>query len=320
MKRYLIILFISLFSLGCSKTENKSHIKLNLLNSSSTPQLLFPEFFPSDLHVQNFVFDENQKAFYYTIADPYFSYNNIICADNKSIKIAPFSGKYSDIDPFITTNGEKIFFVSNRPTDGSGTPKNDYDIWYANNINDQWDEPIRLDSNINSSANEYYVSLSIKENLYFSSTRNGGIGSWDVYYSNLKTKQLNLLPEPVNTEYREWDPFIAPDESYIIFTSDRPNGFGGGDLYISFKSEEGYWENPINLGNEINTTGYEFCPFVSPDGKFLFYSRFGNANLYPNSKYTYNNFIDNLRSCKNGLGKIYYIDFKILKSKIARSK
>ncbi|OUS26622.1 hypothetical protein A9Q98_10210 [Thalassotalea sp. 42_200_T64] len=68
-------------------------------------------------------------------------------------------------------------------------------------------------------------------------------------------------------------PFIAPDESYIIFDSVREGGYGSSDLYISFRAEDGAWGSAINMGDEINTAFSEKYPDVSPDGKFLFFDR-----------------------------------------------
>jgi len=68
-------------------------------------------------------------------------------------------------------------------------------------------------------------------------------------------------------------PFIAPDESYIIFDSQREGGYGKSDLYISFRAADGSWGLAINMGDKINTTNAENYPSVSPDGKYLFFDR-----------------------------------------------
>ena len=68
-------------------------------------------------------------------------------------------------------------------------------------------------------------------------------------------------------------PFVAPDDSYIIWDSVRENGFGSSDLYISFRAADGSWGPAINMGDKINTASAENYPSVSPDGKFLFFDR-----------------------------------------------
>jgi len=79
-------------------------------------------------------------------------------------------------------------------------------------------------------------------------------------------------------------PFIAPDESYIMWDGEREGGYGESDLYISFKMEDGSWSEAINLGDEINTEVDEGGPVVTPDGRFLFFSRVvapGEGDAWP---------------------------------------
>ena len=85
----------------------------------------------------------------------------------------------------------------------------------------------------------------------------------------------------INTEHDEYDLFIAPDESYLIFSSDRPGGFGNVDLYISYKKGDGTWTEPKNMGRNINSGGAVF-PSVTDDGRFLFFQsrRGGNGDIY----------------------------------------
>ncbi|MEM9983016.1 MAG: hypothetical protein AAF734_11010, partial [Bacteroidota bacterium] len=87
-----------------------------------------------------------------------------------------------------------------------------------------------------------------------------------------------VLEDAINTEAYEADVFIAPDESYIIFCSTREGGFGQGDLYISFKQADSTWSKAVNMGKAINTSQYEYCPFVTKDGKYLFYT--SNQDIY----------------------------------------
>ena len=117
--------------------------------------------------------------------------------------------------------------------------------------------------------------------MYFGSNRPHGEksdgGDFDLFRSQWG---LNGFEEPValsdsvNSRWYEADVFIAPDESYIIFCASRPKpeGLGRGDLYISFKDENGAWLRAKNMGAPINTEYHELCPFVSADGKYFFYT------------------------------------------------
>ena len=99
------------------------------------------------------------------------------------------------------------------------------------------------------------------------------VGKSDLYSVNLGKGEIKTIPK-VCSKTDDWDPFVAPDESFLLWASDRPGGYGGMDLYISFRSELNQeWGPPINLGNNINTENYEVAPRLSPDGKFLFFDR-----------------------------------------------
>ena len=82
-----------------------------------------------------------------------------------------------------------------------------------------------------------------------------------------------LVPAPINSEFDAGDPFVSPDEQIMIFVSSRPPGRGRGDLFISFRRAEGGWGEPVHLGDTVNTDQTDFCPFVTPDGKYFFFSR-----------------------------------------------
>ena len=188
--------------------------------------------------------------------------------------------KYSYNDPFLSPDETKLYFISDRAMDGTGEKK-DYDIWYIQRTGLKWSAPINAGKAINTEKNEYYVSFSQKGDLYFSSNRGTKEKGYDIYRSTLSQgifQQAIALKETVNTQYYEADVFVAWDESYLIFCADRPEGYGKGDLYISFKGENGTWTQAKNLGKAINTSGHELCPFVTRDGKYLFYS--SNNDIY----------------------------------------
>jgi hypothetical protein len=81
------------------------------------------------------------------------------------------------------------------------------------------------------------------------------------------------LGKEINTGKYNAHPFIAPDESYIIWDGRRDTGYGDSDLYISFRKQDDTWGDAINLGDKINTTGWEGGAYVTPDGKYFFFNR-----------------------------------------------
>lgn len=106
----------------------------------------------------------------------------------------------------------------------------------------------------------------------------------DIRYSRIidgKYEEPRLLNKEINTG-KSFHPFIAPDESYLIFDSIREGGFGDSDIYISFRQQNEEWSRPINLGNKINTEAWEASASVTPDGKYLFFNRNMGSDNYEN--------------------------------------
>ncbi|TLV03936.1 PD40 domain-containing protein [Dyadobacter luticola] len=191
------------------------------------------------------------------------------------------SDKYEHNDPFLSPDQNRLYFISDRAMDGKGEKK-DFDIWYIERTSDGWsDKPVSAGPGINTPKNEYYMSFTNDGTMYFSS--NGGTDmatdkNYDIKsakYSKGEFQSSVKLPKEINTEHYEADVFVSPDEQYVIFCTERPGNFGKGDLYISFKTKTGEWLPAKNMGNKINNEGYEFCPFVTSDGKYLFFSRDG---------------------------------------------
>jgi Tol biopolymer transport system component len=188
--------------------------------------------------------------------------------------LASFSGRYSDYDLTMSPDGNRLYFTSLRPADGTGPEVESPDIWYVVRNDFGWGEPVRIPAPINTADRELYPSVSKDGYLYFFSSRPGGFGRSDLYRATLTNGGFgdpeNLGPM-VNTEDSEGDVCVSPDGDYIVFTSSREEGFGGGDLYVSFRRDGG-WTQARNLGAMVNTEHTEFCPSVSRDGRYLFFT------------------------------------------------
>jgi Tol biopolymer transport system component len=187
---------------------------------------------------------------------------------------------YSFNDPFLSIDEQRLYVISDRPLTGTG-PKKDYDIWYVERQGPRWSQPVNAGTNINSEKNEYYISFTGNGAMYFSSNKNEGTtrNNFDIYtaaFSKGKFQPAVKLSDAINTPHYEADVFIAPDESYIIFAANRPGGQGSGDLHVSFRNAGGTWSEAKSLGNTINTNTDDFCPFVTPDGKYLMYASRGD--------------------------------------------
>jgi len=189
-------------------------------------------------------------------------------------EVAPFSGNYMDLEPAISPDGQRFFFLSNRPLPGSSEPLGNEDIWVMDRTATGWSEPASLGPPVNSEAAEFFPSVTRDGTLYF--TRRGEGRSETIFRSRLVdgayTEPEELGPE-VNSGQSQFNAFIAPDESYLVVCVwGREDSLGGVDYYVVFRSPEDEWSEPINLGEGINLTeGSEWSPYVSPDGRYFFF-------------------------------------------------
>jgi hypothetical protein len=228
-------------------------------------------------------------------------------------EILPFSGMYRDSDPTLSPDGLRMYFVSDRPVcvnSGGCVDRNNFDIYVSTMAEGRWGQPERLAEPVNSPSNEYFASVAANGNLYFTSQRPGSKGI-DVYRARW-VKGAFEAPEnlgaPVNGDgIANVEAFIAPDESYLLLgTFGRP-GYGSSDLYISF-AKAGKWTEPKNLGPGINSSGRDYSPHVSLDGKWLIYgSERGMSTEKHNGPWTYREFRQRSAGVLNGLGNLYRV-------------
>ena len=182
-------------------------------------------------------------------------------------EVAPFSGTYSTMDFCFSPDGEKMYFTSDRPYEHDSKPKNN--IWYVEREVNGWSEPVILGPPIYKSGirvGQHF--LAANGNLYF---RAGD----DLFFSkNIDGRFTEpvLMPETINSPYAESKPYVAPDESFLLFVRyGMPESIDGGrGLYISFRREDGSWTQARNA----NISGS--LPKFSPDGKYFFFSRGGD--------------------------------------------
>jgi Tol biopolymer transport system component len=182
------------------------------------------------------------------------------------------------MDMAFSIDGKMLFFSSRRPS--GACDEGCVDIWFVKKEGRSWSSPERLPFPLNSNREEWYPMLS-GDRVVFGSDREGGLGKYDMYFSEFAegtfAEPVNPGP-PVNSPASETDTYIAPDNSYLIITSNRKGGFGRGDLYISHRESADAWAAPINLGSSVNTEYHDYCPVVSPDGRYFFFSR--NGDIY----------------------------------------
>jgi Tol biopolymer transport system component len=231
-------------------------------------------------------------------------------------QILPFSGLYMDLEPALHPDGSRLYFASNRPLTAEGEPA-DFDIWYCDRTGDGWSAPINPGPPLNSDANEFYPSVANDGSVYFCATIEDAGPDENIYRSQLVDGNFarpERLGPGVNTDFDEFNAFVSPDESYLIFSSfGREDGLGGGDLYVSFRLPDGTWSESINLGEEINSGSLDFSPFVSADGKLLFFtSRRSALDLSLDEPLSYEKIVRLSNGPGNGSRDIYWVETDFL--------
>ena len=232
--------------------------------------------------------------------------------------ILPFSGDYNDIEPFFAPDGSCLYFASNRPMDKDST-RTDYNLWRVNRKPNGWGLPVPLDTLINSSREEFYPSVSTAGNLYFTSTREDGLGREDIFMSELKNGNYLMpvvLDSAINSALFEFNAYIHPEENLIVFSSyGRQDGYGGGDLYYSLKDGKGNWQKAINMGPEVNSKNLDYSPFVDLERKVLYFSS-DRADTNSRSIKTVSDLEVEATKVLNGMGNIYRIALdEVIKNK-----
>jgi len=195
-------------------------------------------------------------------------------------KIAPFSEEFKNQNPFLSFDGKRLFFKSFRPIDADVYRNGAF--WFCERTTEGWSFPKPLGAYVNSGSMGQQITEAKNRNLYYASDRPTGKGHWDIYrvqYKNGYYDEPESLGDAINTKFYDGTPYIAPDESYLIFHSlSRPDGYGGSDLYVSFRTADDTWINAKNMGGVINTKEHELFPIVTPDGRYLFFVR--NGDIY----------------------------------------
>jgi hypothetical protein len=225
-------------------------------------------------------------------------------------KVVSFSGHYFDIEPFFSEDGLTLYFVSNRPMDSSSTEIKDFDIWFVTRDakEAEWSSPKNIGFPINTKMDEFYPVVTKSKNLYFTLDNPELNQKDDIYvseYVNGKYSEPKRLGDGINSNGYEFNAFVSPDETYMIYTCyNREGGFGSGDLYISYHNSNG-WTQAKNMGPNINSDKMDYCPFVDNKSNTLYFT--SKRLITPNLKSSVN--IEDLKvlfnKYENGSSRLY---------------
>ena len=197
-------------------------------------------------------------------------------------EVAAFSRdpRWRCLEPCISPDGRRFFFVSDRPGDPGADKSGPFGIWVMDREPRGWSEPRRLPETVNGSSNVFYPSITRKGVLHF--LREEGQGGWLMRSSltNDTWTPAEKLPPPFNKDPHQANPRVDPDGRFILVPMlGRADSLGGGDYYGYFLREDGTWTDPVHLGPTVNSAATdEFSINLSLDGKVVF---FGSDRVLP---------------------------------------
>jgi len=291
MKKFTILYFavLAIIMFSCATNFKNSYKLLDKNAPQLEAQVFAKGIISKDKRFEQACsFSPDGREFYFSYTDGEWKKSTLVRVDvTAPLQQDSISITESDYqsDQFIDASGENIYVSSLLHTGG---------IWHADiytakrkPVEKKWGEAQQLLDPVNSIMCEWHPTLTNKGVIYFASERGSDHANANLYKATPKGDDYTLekLDSSINTKYNETDPLIAPDESFLIFASNRPNGiseadmflkdndYEESDLYICFNKGNNKWTAPKNMGKGINTSEWEFAPALSPDGKYLFFTR-----------------------------------------------
>ncbi len=276
--------------------ENKFNNEKSVLNFKNaylgqdlpgdTPVIFAPDYISGKGRLHCFPsFSIDNKEMYWMIIPPKIMAMREIDGIWTSPEFPSFSSLGSRNQAPFVAHDNTIYFASNREGGYGGL-----DIWCTTKIDSGYTTPINIGDKINTGNSESTPTLSENKTMFYTSSVQGKLYNFGIYYSVFEDGEYKnpiVLPEPINimdSTILDYTPFIASDESYLLFCSNRQNPEKElCHIYISYKNEIGEWGEPVDLSLKMGFTRSSKFPYITPDKKFLFFSC-GNDIYWLDSK------------------------------------
>ncbi|WP_130734383.1 PD40 domain-containing protein [Flavobacterium sp. J27] len=270
---------------------------------------------------RDFTLSKNQDEMYFTVQNMNEEISRIVFSKkvkNKWTKpnLVSFSSNFRDLEPFLSQDGLRLYFASNRPLQDTISTSKDYDIWYVErkSVSGNWSKPINIGAPVNTEKDEFYPSVALNGNLYFTSENKNSLGKDDIFVSYWNTNKYSNpenLGTTINSSGYEFNAFIDPEEKFLIFTGyKREDGLGSGDLYISYQDTNGKWQTAKSLGETINSVAMDYCPFYDTNNNILYFTSRRNNTSNKNFQ-TLADFEQEINQYENGCSRIYKCYLKL---------
>jgi len=256
------------------------------VSADPVPQVFAPGVISGPADDEGPTFTPDGKTVYFFRAnskDYFIMESHLVNGAWSTPQVAPFSGQWRDLEPAMAADGSYMIFASTRPLPGSSTPPDGSwggqphpgkggNLWRVDRKGSGWGTPQRLPDTINRSFNVFSPTLAANGDLYFMEAAGEGM-HFRLFMSALKD---GVYQPPVAMpftagQYGGVDAAVAPDESYMVFSSNRPPApTGQSDLFIVFR-KDGQWGEPQHLPDSINADAPAYEAHLSPDGRTLYF-------------------------------------------------
>lgn len=182
---------------------------------------------------------------------------------------------------FLTADGRKLFFTRSNVDTSNGKPFSDENLFSSSLKSEILQESVPLPKYINTSENEGGACITQDgKTMFFTVCKlRGGCDIYTTQWLSGKWTLPKKLKSPINTPYGEKQPSLSYDGKTLFFTSNRPGGSGGMDIWVSRMNEDSAWATPVNLGGKVNTSKDEQSPFIHADNQTLYFSSEGHLGM-----------------------------------------
>lgn len=261
---------------GCSKVGDSKVAELAYLGQpppGRTP-VVFASGLVSTEHVEfGITFSPDGKEMYFTRRRSREEGNRILGSRVDegawtAVGPAPFGMDCQESEPNFSPDGRRLFFNSRRPLPEDVVTPNPMNVWIVEKVGDGWGNPVLVAEPIRAII-PMFVTATDEGSLY--TTGNVERGIYRSIFMDGNYSEPVRLPEAVNGRHWAGHPYVAPDESYVIFDANM-DAEGTKNLFVSSMDENGEWTDAVNLSEHLGFEEHSWCPFVSFDGEYFFFS------------------------------------------------
>lgn len=277
------IVFASVgMALTCSGCQTTLHPKHQIFGSpwpGNTPELIAPGVINTDGIEINLVFTKDYREVFFSRMENGVSFIHTAHFGSdgwgapRRLDLFPNDSAAEAVDMTLSPDGNRLYFLGITKSDG----KEQNDIYVSERIASGWSPAQRVPAPISTEHDKIYPVVTADGSLWFAGNRPGTRGVRDLF-------RARPLPDggfadpvaigpPIDGEWRKGDTAVSPDQGIIVMAGTRPDSYGRGDLYISFRHGDGSYSDPKNMGPSFNSELLDFCPMFSPDGRWFSFSR-----------------------------------------------